>query len=247
MRWSYVEVRVITLPTPSSASARGSAASKPAGQVERTDAEDGALAGHESRYRLDRAEGAGIRDRHRRADEVVRAVRAAVNLANEFLVGEQERAKVHGVRVLNDGHEQVVRSIFLYDVHGQAEADVLVVTNPGRALVVHGVDEGGVERGNFTKSLDDREGDEVGEGDLRSARARERLVERGAVDLQESRGDGAHAGRRRHREARVHVGDDARGRPTKRRRLGVDTDLGSRDHGGGRTGRGGDRRNVERW
>ena len=93
---------------------------------------------------------------------------------------------------------------------------------PGRALLVDGVDEGRVHRRDLRQSLDDGEGDEVREGDLGAARTRQRLVQRRAVDLQEPRRDGAHARRGRHREAGLHVGDDARGGPAQGRRLVVD-------------------------
>jgi hypothetical protein len=76
--------------------------------------------------------------------------------------------------------------------------------------------------GICAKALDDGEGDEVREGDLGATRARQRLVQRRAIDLEEPGRHRAHAGRRGHRQARLHVGDDARRRAAKGRRLGVD-------------------------
>ena len=160
----------------------------------------------------------GIRERDGRADEVVGAEARRVDLAHEVLVGEEERAKVHRVGVANHGHQEVARPVGPLDVDRESESDVFVAADPGRALLVDGVDEGRVERGDLRQSLDDGEGDEVREGDLGAARARQRLVQRRAIDLQQPRRDGAHAGRGRNREAGLHVGDDARGGPAQGRR-----------------------------
>ena len=105
-------------------------------------------------------------------DEVVGAEGSCVDLAHEIFVGEEERAKVHRVGVANDGHEQVARTVFPLDVDRESEAHVLVAANTGRALFVDGVNERCVERRDLAQSLDDRERDEVGEGDLGAARAR---------------------------------------------------------------------------
>ena len=115
----------------------------------------------------------------------------------------------------DDGDHEGSRAIGPLDVHGDAEADVLVVDDARGALLIHGVDVGRVERGNSLESSKHGEGDHVGERDLGTGRSREVLVDHRPVDLEQTGRDGPHAGRRRDREARGHVGRDQQRRAPK--------------------------------
>ena len=118
-----------------------------AGRVaERADADDGALARHEARHRLHRAERARVGQRHRRPGEVVGGDLVGVDLADQLLVGQHEGTEVEGVGVLDARHQQGPGAVALLLVDGQPEPDVLVVDDTGLAGAVGVVDEGGVER-----------------------------------------------------------------------------------------------------
>ena len=74
--------------------------------AERPDADDGALARHEARHGLHRAERARVGQRHGGPGEVVRADLVGVDLADQVLVGEDEGAEVERVGLLDARHEQ---------------------------------------------------------------------------------------------------------------------------------------------
>ena len=148
------------------------------GPAERADAEDRALTRHETRDRLHRAERAGVRERHGGTDEVIGAKVRRMDFADQVLIGHQECTKVHRVGVADDRDQEVARAVRTLDVDGESETDVLVASNPGRALLVDRVDEGRVQRRDLRQTLDDGEGDDVREGDLGAAGSREGLVQR---------------------------------------------------------------------
>ena len=209
------------------------------GVVEAAHADDEALAGHEARHRLLRADRARVREAHRGADEVVGAELVRPHLADELLVGAPEASEVELVGVAHDRHEERAAAVGLLHVDRDAEAHVLVADHPRLALRV--LDVGGVhDRHRLVDRLDDGVADEVGEGHLPAPGATEVAVDDPAVDLEQLGRDAAEARRRGDLEAGLHVGDDA-GRGAADRladrslgRLAV----GGRRRRGGRRGRG---------
>ena len=116
------------------------------------------------------------------------------------------------------GHQQRAAAVALLDVDGEAEAEVLVAHDVGLAVGALGV--GRVHhRGGAGDGLDDGVADDVGEADLPGPGAAQVAVDDLAVDLEQLGRDLAERRRRRHREAGLHVGDDA-GRGTAQRRAG---------------------------
>jgi len=67
-----------------------------------------------------------------------------VDLANDLFVGQEEVAKIHGVRVTDDWHEQITRAVGAQYVHGETQAHVFVTNDAGGPLGVNGIDERGV-------------------------------------------------------------------------------------------------------
>ena len=174
------------------------------GVVERADADDEALAGHEAGHRLHGADGAGVGERHGDAGEVVRGQLVGAHLADEVLVGGVEPVEVEGVGLLDAGHEQRAAAVALLDVDGEAEAEVVVAHDVGLAVGpfdvgrVHGGDGGG-------DGLHHGVADDVGEADLAAPGAAEVAVDDLAVDLEQLGRDLAERGGRRDREAGLHV------------------------------------------
>ncbi len=111
---------------------------------------------------------------------------------------------------------------------------------PGLPGAVGVRDEGGVQRRHVVQGAHDRVADDVREAHLGARRPRQLVVQDEPVDLEQAGRHAAHAGRRRHRQAGLHVGDDPRrGAPQR------DGILASRRNGGSRS-RGGDRREARR-
>ena len=94
---------------------------------ERADADDGALARHEPRHRLHRAERARVGQRHRRPGEVVGRDLVGVDLADQVLVGHHEGAEVERVGVLDARHQQGAAAVALLLVDREPEPHVLVM------------------------------------------------------------------------------------------------------------------------
>ena len=70
--------------------------------VDAADADDHALAGHQSRHRLDRADRAGVGERHVGALEVLDGQLVVLDLADDLLVGGEEAGEVERVGVADD-------------------------------------------------------------------------------------------------------------------------------------------------
>ncbi len=215
--------------------------------AERAHADDGALPRHQPRHRLHRPERAGVGQRHGRAGEVVGADLAGVDLADQLLVGEDERAEVERVGVLDARDEQRARPVALLLVHRQAQPNVLVMDDPRLARPVDVGHEGRVEGRYVVQGAHHGVADDVGEADLGAGRPGELIVEDEAVDLEQARRHGADAGRGGDGQAGFHVGDDPGGRTAQRGGL-----LAPRRHdrrrsrGGDRRGSGGPRRSRRR-
>ncbi len=163
----------------------------------RADADDRALAGHEARNGVDRADGAGVGQRDRGAGEVVDAQLAGASLADDVFVGDPELPEVHLLRALDGGHEELAVTVALLHVDGQAEADVLGL-DQGRLAVDLRV--GVVHLRHGAQRLDDREADQMGEGDLAATAPLQVIVDHDAVVDEQLGRDGPHAGRRRNRQ-----------------------------------------------
>ena len=164
------------------------------GVAERSDADDGALAGHEARHRLGRAERAGIGDRDRHPGEVVDRELVRAHLAHEVLVGVQELGEIERVGRSDARHEERPATAWALVVDGDAEPDVLVADDPGRAGRLDVRHERSVHRRDRAEGLDHGPGDQVGEADLAAGGARELIVDDGSVDLEKLGGDGVNAG-----------------------------------------------------
>ena len=167
-----------------------------------------------------------------------------MDLANEILIGHDERAEVERVGIADARDEQCAGPVALLLVDGQPEPDVLVVDDAGLAGIADGVDEGGIEGGHVVQGAHHRVPDEVGEADLGSGRAGQLVVEDLAVHLEQPGGHTAHTGRRGDRQAGLHVGHNPRRRALEHNGL-----FGARARPGRRAGRrrGGWRVRLGRW
>ena len=156
----------------------GSVGLEPGGVAERPDADDRPLAGHEPGHRLDGAERAGVGERHRGPGEVVGAGLARVDLADEVLVGEDERAEVERVGVLDAGHDQGARAVGLARrrrrAPGRRARGARRRACPCRRASSTKV---ALSAGTACRRLDDGVADEVGEADLGPGRAGQLVVE----------------------------------------------------------------------
>jgi hypothetical protein len=81
--------------------------------------DDEALAGHEARHRLDRADGAGVGEADGGAGEVVGRELVVADLADELLVGRENPAKSRVSASLMHRHEQRAAAVGLLDVDGE--------------------------------------------------------------------------------------------------------------------------------
>ena len=135
-----------------------------------------------------------------------------MHFAHKVFVREQEVAKVQRVGVSNNGNQEVASAVGAFNVNGEPQSDVLVSANTGRTFFVDGVNERGVHRGYGVDASNNGVGNQVRKGDFGARRTRQRFVQRSPIDLEEARRHRAHAGRGGHRETRIHVGDNARGR-----------------------------------
>ena len=93
---------------------------------DRADADDRALARHQARHRVHRADRARVGDRHRRAGEVVDRELVRARLADQLLVRGVERGEVERVRALDVRDEQRARAVVLLQVDREAEVHVRV-------------------------------------------------------------------------------------------------------------------------
>ena len=195
--------------------------------VDGADADDDALAGHQARHRLHRADGAGVGQCHAGALEVGDGELVAPDLADDLLVGDEEAGEVEPFGVAEDGDDERASAVALVDVDREAHVDVFVLDESWLAVgalevrVVH-------RRDGIGDRPHDGVADEMGEAHLALAAARSIAVDHLAVDLEQTGRDVAEAGRRRHREAALHVGGDRRAGTTDRRTRLVRRDVDRR-------------------
>ena len=147
----------------------------PLGRVfDRPDPDDGALALHQSRDRVDGADRARVGEADGGAGEVVDHELAGPRPADDVLVGRPELREVHGVRALDGRHEELAGAVGLGQVDGQAEVDVLGLDQGGLAV---DLGEGGVHLGQRGHRPDDGPPEDVREGHLAAARAGQVVVD----------------------------------------------------------------------
>ncbi len=199
--------------------------------VDGADADDDALAGHQARHRLHRADGARVGQRHAGALEVGDGQLVAPDLADDLLVGDEEAGEVERLGVAEDGNDERSSAVALVDVDREAHVDVFVLDESWLAVgtleerVVH-------RRDGVGDRPHDGVADEMGEAHLALAAARSVPVDHLAVDLEQAGRDVAEAGRRRHREAAFHVGGDRRAGTADRRTRLVSRDVHRRGAAG---------------
>ena len=179
------------------------------GVVDAADADDDALAGHQPRHALHRADRARVGERDVGALEVVDGELVGLDLADDLLVGGEELGEVHLAGVLDDRYDQRPRAVTLVDVDREAHVDG-VVDDEARLAV--GALRGAVphRRHRIGDRSHDGVADDVGEADLAHAGAGAVAVDHVAVDLEQLGRDVAEAGGRRHGETALHVGGDRR-------------------------------------
>ena len=95
--------------------------------VDGADADDDALAGHQARHRLHRADGARVGQCDAGALEVGDGQLVAPDLADDLLVGDEEAGEVERVGVAEHRNDERARAVALVDVDREAHVDVLVL------------------------------------------------------------------------------------------------------------------------
>ena len=108
--------------------------------VDVADADDHALAGHQPRHRLDRADRARVGEADVGAGEVVDGELVLADLADQLLVGREEAGEVERVGVPEDRHDERARAVALVDVDRETHVDVLVAHEPRLAVAAIRVD-----------------------------------------------------------------------------------------------------------
>ena len=158
----------------------------PLGRVgDRAGGDDRALAGHQARDRRDRAEPARVGERDVRALEVVGGELVLARLGDQVLVVGVEGREVEAVGALDARDHQAARAVLSLDVDRDPEVDPAGLDHL-RLAVALGV--GAPHHGPLASGLDDRPGDQVGEGDLHPALL-ERAVERLALGIESVDGE----------------------------------------------------------
>ncbi len=180
--------------------------------VDRADADDRPLPGHQPRHALDGADRAGVGQRDRRALEVLHRQLVRLHPADQVLVGGEEAGEVQRVRIADHRRDERALAAALVHVDGEGDVDVLALHQP-RAAVVTGDELVVHHRDVVGDGPHDRVADDVGEADLALPGAAAVAVDHLAVDLQQLRRDVAEAGGRRDVEALGHVGGDGQAGP----------------------------------
>ena len=189
------------------------------GVADATDADDGPLALHESRHRLDGADRSRVGEGDVGPGQIVDRDLVVANLVDQRLVGIDELREVELVGLFDDRHHQGPGPVVLLEVDGDTEVHMGVAHQLRLAVVVDLI--GVVEAwGGRLDGGDHGVADDMGEADLAAPNTFQVVVEDPAVDLQELGRDLPEAGGRRYLEAGLHVAGDQRGDPSQGDGLG---------------------------
>ena len=175
--------------------------------VDGADADDHALAGHQPRHALDRADRAGVGQRDRGALEVAdrQLVALTLRIRSSYAARKPAKSSVSALRSTGTTSVRVPSPLSTSTARPMLTDGLWMMRGlpsaPARERIVHvgyGVGDG----------ADHGEADEVGEADLALTAAAAVAVDDLAVDLEQLGRDVAEAGRGRHRQAALHVGGD---------------------------------------
>ncbi len=179
---------------------------------DRAGGDDRALAGEQARHRGDGADPARVGEADVGADEVVGGQLVLARLRDQVFEGRVEALEVEVLRALDRRDHEAVGAVFFGHVDGDAEVDRAVLDREGLAVAFL---EGADHHRDLFGRLDDRPGDEVGEGSLQPALF-ELRVDRLALGVERVDGDRPERGRGRDRPTLVHrFGEHRRGPPQR--------------------------------
>ena len=173
-----------------------------AGILQRADADDRALPGHQPRHRVVGADAARVGQRDRRARIVLRGQRAGPGLADDLLVAAPELGEAHRLGALDRHHDEVAAAALARQVDRQAEVDVR--RGDDRRLAVDHR-EVPVHARVIGDRPDDGVADQVGERDLPAAVPLQEVVDHDPVVGHQLRRHRAHRGGGRHLQRGRHV------------------------------------------
>ncbi len=179
---------------------------------DRAGGDDRALAGEQPRHRGDGADPARVGEADVGAEEVVGGQLVLAGLRDQLFEAGVEAGEVEVLRALDRRDHQAVGAVLLGHVDGDAEVDRPVLD---RVRLAVPLGEGADHHRGLFRRLDDRPGDQVGEGRLQAALLQLR-VDRLAFRVEGVDGDRAEGGRGGDGAALVHRLGEHRGRPAQR-------------------------------
>ena len=171
-------------------------------QFHRADANDGALACHQSRHRVHGADGPRVGQRDGDAGEILGGELAVSGATHDVLVGRDELTESHCLATLDGGDDQGAFPVFAGQVDRQAQ---ICVPRGDRVGLAVDLGEVAVHVGELLDCLDDRVPEQVGKGDLAAAGALEMVVGDDPVIDHQFRRDRPNAGGGRDLQRDVHV------------------------------------------
>ena len=206
MRWSYVDVIVITFSAPATPAIPGGRPIAPGGH-------DRPLALHQPRDRGDRPDPARVGEREVGALEVVRGELVLARALDQVAEGGEEVGEREAPGVADHRHHQRPPTVLALDVDGDPEVDRAGVDHV--RLAVDLLEGAGHDRHLLGRGARDRVGDQVGEGDALALG-----LELLAALVERRDGDGAERRRGRDRARLVHVAGEHRAGALERGGLG---------------------------
>ena len=183
--------------------------------VDRTYADDDALARHQPRDRLHGSDSSRVREADVRTLEVLNGELVPLNFADDFLIRRKKPIKIEKVAVAQNWDQQRATAVILLHVDGETHVDVVVHDKARLAVfaqdvsVLHRWD--GVGDGPH-----DRPTDQMGKANFRLTRTGPETVDDLAVDLKQLGWDVAEAGSCRHRKACLHIASNGCARTADR-------------------------------
>jgi len=162
------EVSILKIKRHAEVVQRGRVGVREAGREgDRAGRDDRALAGHQARNGGDGADAARVRERDVRARVGVRRQLVVARAEDQLVVVGDEVREAHLVGVLEDRHDERAGAVLLLDVDREAERDRARV-DALRLAVGLGIRV--AHHRHVAPGLDDRPGDDVGEGELAAGR-----------------------------------------------------------------------------